>query len=53
VYSEIADELASQYTLGYTSKTPRNDGDFRRLVVQVARPSATPRTKRGYYAPKR
>ena len=53
VYAEIADELASQYTLGYTSKNPRNDGAFRRIVVQVARASATPRTKRGYYAPTR
>lgn len=53
VYTQIADELASQYTLGYTSKNSRNDGAFRRLVVQVARANAVPRTKRGYYAPKR
>ena len=53
VYGQIADELASQYTIGYTSKNSRNDGAFRRLVVQVARANATPRTKRGYYAPKR
>ncbi len=53
VYSQIADELASQYTVGYTSKNPRNDGAFRRIVVQIARPNATPRTKRGYYAPRR
>ena len=51
VYAQISDELASQYTLGYTSKNPRNDGAFRRLVVQVARANAYPRTKRGYYAP--
>jgi len=53
VYSQIADELASQYTIGYTSKNPKNDGAFRRVVVQVARPGLTPRTKRGYYAPTR
>ena len=53
VYAQIADELASQYTLGYTSKNPRRDGAFRRIVVQVARPGVTPRTKRGYYAPTR
>ena len=53
VYAQIADELASQYTIGYTSKNPRNDGAFRRVVVQVARPGLTPRTKRGYYAPTR
>jgi VWFA-related protein len=53
VYSQIADELASQYTLGYTSKNARRDGAWRRIVVQVLKPSLTPRTKRGYYAPAR
>jgi VWFA-related protein len=51
VYSQIADELASQYTLGYTSANPRRDGAWRRIVVQVTRPNITPRTKKGYYAP--
>jgi Ca-activated chloride channel family protein len=51
VYSQIADELASQYTLGYASANQRRDGAWRRLVVQVARPNITPRTKKGYYAP--
>jgi VWFA-related protein len=51
VYSQIADELASQYTLGYTSKNTRRDGAFRRIVVQLSRPGTTPRTKKGYYAP--
>jgi Ca-activated chloride channel homolog len=51
VYKQIADELASQYTLGYTSANPRRDGAWRRVVVQVTRPNITPRTKKGYYAP--
>jgi Ca-activated chloride channel family protein len=50
VYGQIADELSSQYSLGYASKNTRRDGGWRRLVVQVARPQATARTKRGYYA---
>jgi VWFA-related protein len=50
VYQQIADELASQYTLGYTSKNQRRDGAFRNLIVRVARASITPRTKRGYFA---
>ena len=53
VYGQIADELASQYTIGYTSKNPRSDGAFRRIVVQVARAGTMARTKRGYYAPGR
>jgi VWFA-related protein len=52
VYAQIADELASQYTIGYTSLNPKRDGAWRRLAVQIARPSNTARTKNGYYAPR-
>jgi Ca-activated chloride channel family protein len=51
VYGQIAAELSSQYTMGYASRNPRRDGSWRRLVVQVARPNVTARTKRGYYGP--
>jgi VWFA-related protein len=51
VYAQIADELASQYTIGYTSKNPRRDGAWRRIDVRVTRPNTAARTKRGYYAP--
>ena len=52
VYAQIADELASQYTIGYTSLNSKRDGAWRRLVVHVSRPSSSTRTKNGYYAPK-
>lgn len=51
VYGQIAEELSSQYSMGYAPKNPRRDGAFRRLVVQVNRANTTARTKRGYYAP--
>ena len=51
VYGQIADELSSQYSIGYASKNPRRDGAWRRIVVQVSRPQVVARTKRGYYAP--
>lgn len=51
VYGQISDELSSQYSMGYAPKNPRRDGAFRRIVVQVARPNVTARTKRGYYGP--
>ena len=51
VYAKIADELSSQYSMGYASKNAKRDGAFRRLVVQVDRPNTTARTKRGYYGP--
>jgi Ca-activated chloride channel family protein len=51
IYSLISDELSSQYTLGYSSKNPRRDGAWRRVVVRTDRPNATARTKQGYYGP--
>ena len=51
VYGQIADELSSQYSMGYSSRNPRRDGAFRRLVVQVGRANVISRTKRGYYGP--
>jgi Ca-activated chloride channel family protein len=51
IYGQISDELSSQYTVGYTSRNPRRDGAWRRVVVRVARPSTIARTKTGYFAP--
>jgi Ca-activated chloride channel family protein len=51
VYEQIAEELSSQYTVGYTSKNPRRDGAWRRIVVRLTRPNVTPRTKSGYFGP--
>jgi Ca-activated chloride channel family protein len=51
VYSQISDELSSQYTIGYTSRNPRRDGSWRRVVVRITRPQVTARTKQGYFAP--
>jgi len=51
VYDHIAEEISSQYTLGYVSKNARRDGQWRRVVVRINRPNATARTKQGYYAP--
>ena len=51
VYGQIAEELSSQYTVGYTSRNPKRDGSWRRVVVRINRPSTTARTKLGYFAP--
>ncbi len=51
VYASIAAELASQYSIGYVPVNNRNDGRFRRVVVQVtSRPDLKPRTRLGYTA---
>ena len=51
IYGQISDELSSQYTVGYTSKNPKRDGTWRRVVVRTVRPNLTARTKLGYFAP--
>ena len=51
IYGQISDELSSQYTVGYTSKNPKRDGAWRRVVVQTARPGLATRTKQGYFGP--
>jgi Ca-activated chloride channel family protein len=51
IYGQISDELSSQYTVGYTSRNPRRDGAWRRIVIRVNRPNVTARTKQGYFAP--
>ncbi|MFO7695423.1 MAG: VWA domain-containing protein [Vicinamibacterales bacterium] len=51
IYALISEELSSQYLVGYTSVNPKRDGAWRRIIVRVARPGATARTRMGYYAP--
>ena len=50
VYGTIADELASQYSLGYISTNPRRDGAYRRVVVKVTQPGIRARARAGYVA---
>jgi Ca-activated chloride channel homolog len=51
IYDQIAQELASQYSIGYMSKNAARNGAWRRINVRVARPGLTGRTRQGYYAP--
>ncbi len=51
-FKEIAEELASQYSIGYYSTNQKHDGKFRRVEVKVLKPGLIARTKKGYYAKK-
>jgi VWFA-related protein len=51
IYQQISDELASQYSIAYSSKNPLRNGAWRRIVVRVNRPGLTARTRQGYYGP--
>jgi len=51
IYEQISDELASQYTMAYSSKNPMHNGAWRRIDVRVNKPGVSARTRRGYYGP--
>jgi VWFA-related protein len=52
VYDRIAEELRTQYGVGYVSSNRRQDGKWRRIVVRVPdRESIIVRHKLGYYGP--
>lgn len=53
VYERIAEELRTQYSLGYVSANARRDGKWRRIVVRVPqREDLLIRHRVGYYAPR-
>jgi VWFA-related protein len=49
-FAEIAAELRSQYSLGFSSDNPVNDGKFRRLEVK-AKGGYKVQARKGYYPP--
>jgi Ca-activated chloride channel family protein len=51
IYETIAQELGSQYAVGYVSKNTARNGGWRRVSVKVTRPGLVGRTRLGYYAP--
>jgi Ca-activated chloride channel homolog len=51
IYNQIADELASQYFIGYNTKNAKRDGSWRRIAVRVTRAETVVRTRAGYFAP--
>ncbi len=51
VYDRVAEELRSQYTVGYVSRNDRRDGMWRRIVVNTpTHEDLKTRHKLGYYA---
>jgi Ca-activated chloride channel homolog len=56
IVAEIAHELRSQYSVGYTSSNSARDGNFRRVKISLEPASISTtnhvRYRRGYFAPK-
>jgi VWFA-related protein len=53
-FDEIAEELSSQYVLGYYPTNEKRDGTFRKIQVEViSRPDTKVTARKGYYAPRK
>ncbi len=51
IYTQIAEELATQFVIGYNPKNPKRDGAWRQVNVRVSRPETIARTRAGYFGP--
>jgi Ca-activated chloride channel family protein len=53
VYDRIAEEMRTQYSLGYVPTNLKKDGRYRRIVVRIpARDNVVLRYKLGYFGPR-
>lgn len=50
-YTQIAEELRTQYSLAYYPSNEKHDGRWRTLRVEIKKPGLTLQTKPGYRAP--
>lgn len=50
-FREIADELRTQYLLGYTPSNAKHDGTYRKIQVRAHAGDYKVLARRGYYAP--
>ncbi len=51
-FDNLAQQLRTQYVLGFYSTNEKRDGSFRKLSVRIKKPGYTARARTGYYAPK-
>lgn len=50
IYTSIADELRTQYSMGYTPDKDSSPNGYHHLVLQVKRKDLSVQTREGYYA---
>ena len=53
IFDQIAQELRSQYSLGYFSLNTARDGKYRQIKVTARQPGYIVKSRKGYYAPRR
>jgi VWFA-related protein len=52
-FTQISEELRTQYVLGYYSTNRARDGKFRKIEIKIKRDDTKVLARRGYYAPVR
>jgi VWFA-related protein len=52
IFDQIAQELRSQYSLGYVSTNAARDGKYRQIKITARDTGYTVKARKGYYAPK-
>ncbi|PYR91480.1 MAG: VWA domain-containing protein [Acidobacteria bacterium] len=52
IFDQIAQELRSQYSLGYVSLNTARDGKYRQIKVTARQPGYIVKSRKGYYAPR-
>ena len=50
IYNTIADEMRSQYVLGYTPDKQSTDSGYHKIVLTATKKDMTVQTRDGYYA---
>jgi len=51
-FDQLAEELRSQYSLGYYSSNTAHDGTYRKIKLEVLRADMRVLARKGYYAPR-
>jgi VWFA-related protein len=51
-FDQIANELRSQYSIGYTPSNGTRDGKFRKVEIKPTKKDLRVQSRNGYYAPK-
>jgi Ca-activated chloride channel family protein len=52
IFDQIAQELRSQYSLGYVSSNTARDGKYRQIKITARESGYNVKSRRGYYAPR-
>lgn len=49
-FQEIAEELRSQYSIGYVPTNAKRDGTFRKIEIKINQPDLKAQARKGYFA---